>query len=322
MAFVRTILGDIPAEQLGRCYAHEHIVIDSSFPTVSNPEFLLNDTGKIVSELKALKNAGCDSVIDSMPCDCGRNALLQAEVSKDSGIQIVVPTGLHLSKYYDPGHWSHSYSAEQLAELFISDIELGIDRFDYKGPIVDRLENRAGLIKIATDLRFTQREERIFEAAAAAHLKTGAPILTHTEQGTLGIEQADRLSKLGVDLTKVTLSHLDRKPDLAYHREILSTGINVEYDSAFRWKTTGNPTLELILSLYPEFPDQIMLGMDAAKKAYWNSYGGSPGLSYLMDTFSPQLIEAGLTRNDLNRIFISTPRQAYSFKLPNTPRNL
>ena len=40
MSFVRTVLGDIAPEDLGVCYAHEHIIIDPSFTTVMEPGFL------------------------------------------------------------------------------------------------------------------------------------------------------------------------------------------------------------------------------------------------------------------------------------------
>lgn len=316
MPFIRTILGDIDPDQLGRCYAHEHVVIDASFTTSTYPDFLLNDSTRIIKELKRFRAAGGQSMIDSMPCDCGRNAALQAEVSKASGVHIVVPTGLHLAKYYDPGHWSHRYTLEQLVELFRADIETGIDRHDYSGPFVDRLDNRAGLIKIATDVSISDRDRRIFEAAAVTHTSTGAPILTHTEQGKLGLEQVQMLGQLGVDLTKVTLSHLDRTPDPAYHREILSSGVNVEYDSAFRWKTPDNPTLRLIQALFSDFPGQIMLGMDAARNAYWKSYDGTPGLTYLLDEFCPALRAAGFNRDEEDRIFIANPARAYAFRVP------
>lgn len=144
---------------------------------------------------------------------------------------------------------------------------------------MQRTAHRAGVIKIATDTRFHDRERRLFAAAAATHRRTGAPVLTHTEQGTLGLEQVDLLRTLGVDLRHVVLSHLDRQPDPAYHRAILASGVRVEYDSAFRGKPgAGNPTLDLVIELLRDFPDQIsMLGMDAARRGYWTSYGVCPG---------------------------------------------
>lgn len=311
---IRTVLGDIEPADFGVCYAHEHLIIDPSVATMRFPDFRLESVDNAVAELTAFHRAGGRSMVDSMPCDAGRNVLKLAEISRRSGVHILCPTGIHLAKYYDDGHWGNHYSVEQLSRLFVDDIVLGIDRHDYSGPVVERTEHRAGLIKIATgDQGITARAQRVFEAAAIAHCETGAPILTHCEQGEGALEQADLLKSHGVDLSKVVLSHTDRKPDAGYHREILATGVNLEYDSAFRWKTAENPTLELLVALLPEFPDQLMLGMDAARPTYWRSYGGEPGLNYLLESFTEAMAQRGIDERLWRRIFVTTPASAYDF---------
>lgn len=314
MSFVRTVLGDISPSELGVCYAHEHVIIDPSFTTHVAPEFLLADVERATAELRQFHADGGRAMIDSMPCDAGRNVVKLAEISRRSGVHLVCPTGLHLARYYDPGHWGNRYGEDELAALFIADIREGIDAHDYNGPLVRRTPHRAGLIKIATDRRFSPREEKIFVAAAQAHCATGCPILTHTEQGELGLEQVARLQRLGVELGHVCLSHTDRKPDVGYHRELLASGVRVEFDSAFRWKPgEGNPTRDLLLALLPEFPDQVMLGMDAARWSYWRSHGGGPGMSFLLTEFARQMREAGVCEERLRRVFVSTPAATFAF---------
>lgn len=321
MSVVRTVLGDIAPGELGVCYAHEHVIIDPSFTTYATPDFELSDVDRATAELVQFHADGGRAMIDSMPCDCGRNVLKLAELSRRTGVHLVCPTGLHLAKYYDPGHWGNTYAPAELAALFIADIEDGIDAHDYNGPIVRRTAHRAGVIKIATGPAFTDRERRIFAAAAEAHRRTGAPILTHTEQGELGLEQVRLLAELGVDLRHVVLSHCDRKPDPAYHRALLQTGARLEYDSAFRWPAAqGNPTRDLLLALLPEHPRQLMLGMDAARRGYWRSHGGAPGLSFLLTDFSGHLRAAGLGDESLRRILVDTPAETYAFATP-TARN-
>ena len=312
---IRTVLGDIPAAELGCCYAHEHIIIDRNVSTMRYPDFRLESVENGITELNQFYADGGRAMVDSMPCDSGRNVLKLAEISRGSKVHILCPTGLHLAKYYDDGHWSHHYSVEQITQLFTADIEEGIDRFDYSGPCIERTEHKAGLIKIATTgSTFSDRENKIFEAAANAHRQTGAPILTHVEQGIGALEQTEKLSGFGVDLSKVVLSNTDREPVADYHRDILQTGVKVEYDSGFRWKTEANPTLDLVIELISEFPDQIMLGMDAARPTYWKSYGGQPGLSFLLNEFTAQLRERGLTDAQWQKIFVFSPATTYSFK--------
>ena len=315
MSFIRTVLGDIAPQDLGVCYAHEHIIIDVSFTIDKEADFLINDVEKSARELAAFREAGGRAMVDSMPCDCGRNVKKLAEISRRSGVHILAPTGLHLQKYYDLGHWGQFYQHDQLVGLFVAEIEEGIDKYEYKGPIVGRTAYKAGLIKIASGLdRLSDYEQKIFAVAADVHQRTGCPILTHTEQGTAALEQITVLQDHGVDLAHVVLSHTDRKPDLAYHQEILSTGVCVEYDAAFRWRVwEGNPTRDLVLGLIETYPNQIMLGMDAARKTYWRSYGGGPGLTYLLTDFSDELKQRGLTEAQWDQIFIHNPARAYRF---------
>ncbi len=320
-SFIRSVLGDVPAADLGVCYAHEHIIIEGDFVTTKFPEFTLASIENATVELKEFYAAGGRTMVDSMPCGAGRNMIKLAEISRQSGVCIVAPTGLHLNIYYPENNWSEQWDADQLARLFIEEIETGIDKYDRRGSMTELSDHRAGVIKIASSLnQITTRERRVFEAAAQAHRKTGAPILTHTENGTAALEQIALLRELGCDLSHVVLSHTDRRPDAVYHREILSSGVKVEFDSCFRWEKLGrakgdNPTRDLIVAMASEgFLGQIMLGMDAARYAYWRSYGGSPGLTYLLTEFWPVLREAGLRDpEDFEKIFVRNPAETYAF---------
>ena len=71
--------------------------------------------------------------------------------------------------------------------------------------------------------------------------------------------------------------------------------------------------LALLLALLPEFPDQIMLGMDAARRSYWRCYGGAPGLTFLLVDFSTQLHAAGVNETSWRRIFVTTPATTFAF---------
>lgn len=315
MSFIRTILGDVPVEEMGVTYSHEHIVIEECYVTLDHPEFLLNDSDKIIAELKGLKDLGCCTMVDTMPVNAGRNVLKSAAISKQVGINFIIPTGIHLEIYYPKSHWRYHYTEDQLTQLFIDDIEIGIDRFDYNGPVIDRTQHKAGLIKLATgDEPITKHQEKIFHAVVNAHKATGAPILTHTNNGNQAIAQAELFEKLGANLNHIVLSHTDRNKDIGYHMELMQTGISVEYDSAFRWKGTDeNWTYTLLEKLLPLFPHQITVGMDAAKNAYWRSYGGKPGLDYLLTTFKEELNNRKLGEY-IDNIFIKNPARIFSFE--------
>lgn len=315
--FFRTVLGDKTISEMGLTYSHEHIIIDESYVTAKHPEFLLNDVNKISEELTNFYKVGGRTVVDTMPANSGRNVLKSAEVSQRSGVNIIVPTGIHLEIYYPENHWRYSSSEDELTRLFIADIEEGIDEFDYSGTFVKRTRHKAGLIKLATgDGTFTQHQELIFRAVVNAHLETGAPILTHTNFGKQALEQARLFKKLGAKLEHVVLSHVDRAKDVDYNRDVLDEGVRIEYDSIFRWKKEGpNYSLQLLEQLLPEYPDQIVLGMDMAKNAYWKSYGGNPGLNYLIKTI-PDFLKSKELEEYYQKLFYENPKKLYSFFKP------
>ena len=315
MSFVRTVMGDIQSEQMGLTYSHEHVVIEEGFTTMANPEFILNDIIKISAELKEFHQFGGRTMVDTMPAACGRNILKLAEVSRNSKVNIIVPTGLHQEIYYPPNHWRYHLSVEEITELFIKDITDGVDQYDYNSPVVKRTSHKAGMIKLATgDEKITDHQHKIFEAVVNAHLETGAPILTHTNGGKLAMEQVELFLKLGADLNHVVLSHVDKQKDLAFHKDLMQTGVYVEYDSHFRWKTIDeNPTYTLLENLLPLYADRIVIGMDLAKNTYWKTYGGKPGLIYLLTEFRHELVARGIS-DFFEKLFFKNPQMLYSIQ--------
>lgn len=316
MSFVRTVLGDIDPADLGPTDAHAHLVIAGGKPVELEPDFLLADLERGLAELAEAKGAGLRAVVDAMPCDAGRDVRLLAELSRRSGVHVVAPTGLHRARYYDDRHWSLSASEEELADLFVADIEVGIDERDYNGPLVRRAPHRAGVIKVAGSLgRLTDLERRIFAAAAAAQRRTGCPILTHCQDGTAGLEQLRVLADGGADLRHVVLSHTDKIVDRGYHRELLSTSAAVEYDQGFRWPAGAeNGTVTLLRWMVEDgFGERLMLGTDAARQGYWHAYGGEPGLVFLVGPFAATLAAAGIGPAEREALLVANPARIYAF---------
>jgi phosphotriesterase-related protein len=226
---------------------------------------------------------------------------------------------MHLAKYYRDDDPLLALDVHAMTTWFIQEIT---ERVSDAPASHGEPRHRAGVIKIASGLgRLSDHERKVFAAAAAAHRQTGCPIITHTEQGTAAMEQVDLLDAAGVDLSRLTLSHTDRLPDVVLHRALLKRGVKLEYDSCFRWKPAdGNPSLMLLLELVPEFPRQLMVGMDAARRQYWRSYGGAPGLLFLYTTFAQQLRDRGLSRRQIGGLFSANAAESFSFTRP-TPRD-
>jgi 5-phospho-D-xylono-1,4-lactonase len=315
MSFARTVLGDVETEELGVVYAHEHLVIHGGRPVQLFPDFELADVDKAVAELAPVQALGLRTVVDAMPADCGRDVLMLADVARRSGVHVIAPSGVHHERYYHDRHWSARLSADRLADLFVADIEEGIDELDYNGPVVRRTEHRAGVMKVAgSEGGPSSRDERIFAAAALAQVRTGCPILTHCEGGTGALEQVEVLVRHGADAAHIVLSHVDKVVDRNYMRDIAATGARVEYDQGFRWGDHPNGTLQLIeWAAEDGVLGHITLGLDAARQGYWTEYGGSPGWTYLLDEFARLMHERGLGVDEQHVLFVETPGAAFSF---------
>ena len=249
-AVARTVLGDVDATALGITYAHEHLVLDSPMIAAVFPHILLDDSDIAIREVTRCREAGVRTMVDAMP-SAGRDITRLAHISRGGGINMIAATGLHHERYYGTGHWTSRVSVDELARLFVDDLEAGIDEFDYTGPYVRRTAHRAGIIKVATGGgALTSRDRLLFEAAAIAHARTGAPVLTHCEHGHGALEQVAALASLGVPPSSVLLSHIDKVTDLDYPLAIAESGAWLLFDQAARQADRAtSETAQLILGL-------------------------------------------------------------------------
>jgi predicted metal-dependent phosphotriesterase family hydrolase len=309
---VRTVLGDVAADRLGVCFAHEHLVIDGGVPKLVNPELSLPRVEDAVAELAPCVAAGLGAVVDAMPADAGRNVLKLAEISRRTGVHVVAATGLHHARYYGERHWGELLDPERLAELFVAEVSDGIDANDLNGPVVARSGHRAGVVKAAGSLDGpSPRDRRVFEAAALAVTRTGAPLLTHCEAGTGGLAQLKLLAELNVPAERVVLSHTDKVVDRGYHRELLAAGAWLVYDQGLR---DPEGTARLVRWMVEDgHGGRLLLGTDGARRSLWSVLGGAPGLAALRTGLGRRL--AGeLGAEVVDRIWVANPAAALAMR--------
>ncbi|MAU11612.1 MAG: phosphotriesterase-related protein [Anaerolineaceae bacterium] len=302
MSFIRTVTGDIAPENLGICYPHEHLIGQPPPPFDSkDPDLVLNDETAAIISAQALKLAGGKSLLEMTPIDYSRNPAALRRISKASGLHIIAITGYLKDKFCRP-HVEHQ-SVEQLAHRFITEIKHGMDDTDI----------RAGAIKAASSLNeITPAEHKVFKAAAQAQLATGALISTHTEAGTMGLEQIALLTGLGVAADRILIGHMDRNLDADYHRAVADTGVYMGFDQIGKPKYASEEARIAMIQMLIErgHQQQIMLSMDTARKSGFPAYGGQPGFPYLLKQFVPLLRSTGMTTDTINVMLIENPRRA------------
>jgi len=292
----RTVLGDIEQSELGVTYCHEHLILDSQVIASEFPSMHLPSADEAVAELETCSTVR--TMVDAMP-EGGRQIDRLVEVSRRTGINIISSTGLHTKKYY-PGHpWAMTDSSDQLAVRFEAD-----------------LADRCGVIKFAVGPEgLDSRTREVLEAVAMTQTRTGAPILSHCENGLLGMEQIGAMRELGIDLARVVLSHTDKVADRRYHRAMFESGANLEYDQALRHHDDpDHPTGPLLAEMVAAgYSGQLMLGTDGARRTLWKTLGGQPGLAYLGEDYQLILERHGIDQSLRYQIMVENPARWLSF---------
>jgi phosphotriesterase-related protein len=283
-----------------------------------NSQLLLDDLEKTSAELSEFYASGGRTVVDAQPIGPERAPRLQKLASERSGVHIVAASGFHRAIYYEPDHFRFHETAGQLAARMIAEITDGMVEYDASGA-AQPTDVKAGILKFASDYHVIDAQaEKVAEAVAAAHLRTGAPILTHTEYGTCGLEQIALFKRFGVLPSALLICHLDRNPDLALHKEIADQGAYLVYDGVSRVKCHPDSTIVRLICRLAEAGHvaRILLGMDMAPRSMWRSYGGGPGMTYLGNVFLRSLRIAGLGNEQVGMLTEYNPAAALAFRPP------
>ena len=313
---VRTVEGPIPLSQLGFTLSHEHIC-------ACIPEFWrqwpegfhgrAGFVGRAVEQLKALKGQGVDTLVDLSTYDGGRDIRLIEEVSRKSGLQIVVCTGQHLFAPPDKA----DRGTDALTEFFIGEIERGIDGTDI----------RAGIIKVATATDvITAPEERALRAAARASRATGIRIATHTHARLrAGEKQAAILEDEGISPARVSLGHSDDSGDFDYLEKLARRGYTLgmdhvnrglEADARVPWKTRAEIIRKLIdagLGDRMVLSQDVVLGTAMLPVEFQGERekNNPDGMSFTLRGLIPYLEEIGVPAKAIRALTVDNPRRFF-----------
>ncbi|MGW7821493.1 phosphotriesterase family protein [Streptomyces puniciscabiei] len=299
MSQVRTVLGDVPPEELGVCDAHDHLFLRS--PRLPGQE--LDDLPAARAELTAFRTAGGAAVVQWTPYGMGRRAADLPELSRSTGVRLVCATGLHQAAHYDP-ELLDKLRGSGLAGLFVSELTDGIGTTGV----------RAGLIKVAVGFHALDTHARwTMTAAAEAHRATGAPIAVHLEMGTAALDVVELLcGELGVPGHRVILGHLNRFPDPVVQRQAAESGCWLAFDGPSRaHHATDWRMPEAVRALADAgFGDRLLLGGDTVV-AGSRSVDGGPGMPYLLRRAWPRLaVELGAEL--VARMLVEHPARAFA----------
>ena len=215
--------------------------------------------------------------------------------------------------------------------MMVAEIEEGMDLYNYSGPVVKRCAHKAGIIKCGTSYAVIDPLEiKELKIAAATYHRTGVPIGIHTQLGTMALEVAKYLLKLGVPGSKIILSHLNKNPDRYYYRQILDLGVYISFDGPDRVKYYPDSTLAQNLAYLVKhgYQKQILLAMDAGRVFYQAAYAKNRGfiangIPYLLTRFVPtfkQVMQEEYQIEHIDKvledILVNNPQIAFAFDKP------
>jgi phosphotriesterase-related protein len=312
-AQVMTVLGPMPAEDMGVTDAHDHLHLQS--PMLKGDE--IDDLTAITAEAVSGKDSGLQTVIELTPIGLGRRPAVLRALAEVSGLNIVGATGFHRDAHYPDGHWVLTAPDELLLERMTTDLQVGMHPTDWSDPATPLDEARAGVIKAGASLNeITANERRRLVVAAAAARATGVAVVVHTEEATCASEIADVLVGEGLSEERIILAHMDRNPDPAPHLELLARGVYVVYDTIGRTKYFPDSVrVELIEAVCAAgYADHILLGLDMGRASYLQVNGGW-GLRHLMNSFVPEL-KSRMGNAPVDSMLITNPARAFALRAP------
>ncbi len=338
---IRTVLGDIAPEELGITLGHEHLLIDlrglwdsppaerahlvDQAPTLENrgelmrnpydsrPNLLLDDPELSIRELMYYKAASGQGLIDMTTVGIKPDPHGLYGIAQRTALHVVAGCGYYRQPLLPEA--LHALSTEHIAD----------DLFRWLAEGMYGTTIRAGLMgELGTSSPIFPFEERQLRAAARVQRQTGASINVHPLiWGHEHLHILDILEEEGADLSRVAISHCDELVEPAWHARIAERGAVLSFDTfgsetffdrSFEQEPRDTDRIECVLRLLEKgYASQITLAHDICTRMQFRHYGGR-GWDHLLSNIVPRLRHAGVSQQELDAMFIDTPRRLLTFR--------
>ncbi|MET0886796.1 MAG: phosphotriesterase [Mycetocola sp.] len=316
---VNTVLGPVPAEELGVVAVHEALL--SVVPGAQFAPDISMDRAEIfevlAEKLTDFRAHGGRTIVDSTGMFHGRDVKLYEALSRSTGVHIVASTGMGpeemLGGYFltpqtnPPTPWP----ADKFANLFTKEVT--------EGMVVPRVERRgaAGLVTTAAARSgMTPTEESLFRGASRTALTTGIPVSIRF--GADALHDLDILLSEGLPADRVLVGGLDRTDAVGAALEVARRRAFVGIDHV-GLNDDGNylndrDRARLVLELVQAgHASRILLSSNAIGVAKGQPDHDLP-FSHVVSTFVPLLTSLGLDEADVQRILVDNPRDLLSLR--------
>lgn len=336
MTTVQTVMGPVSTDDLGIVLPHEHLVSDLStayspaadphirdlldapvsaelawllreHPYHSADNCRLDDLAGMLEDLTAFRKLGGGSVIDLTPPGLGRNPEALEQLSRKSGVNLIMGSGWYLEKFQDES--TRAADVEPLINSLMADFS--------------RAGARPGVIgEIGVSPAFSPAEQQALRAGALAQKELRVPLFIHTpaweRMGSRILEVV--IDECGVNPQSVVLCHMDPShKDTAYQLSMADRGVMLGFDMIgmpFSFPSEGESpgpgeTADAVALLVQKgFGQQVLLSHDLFLKSMLTKHGGN-GLSYVPFAFPSRLYERGVSPEQVDAMLTSNPANLF-----------
>jgi len=318
MPTVETVDGRIDADELGLTLIHEHFFSSDEAITAQWPHAREHDREfeLAVESAEAVMVHGVKTVVEPTAMLLGRDMMASKRLAEETGLQIVACTGIYT--YDHLPQFLLNRSEDYIADLFVHDIEQGIQGTDIKAAFVKCAADEPGV---------NERVEKVHRAVARAAVRTGVPVMAHSRPASgTGPRQVEILLEEGLAPEKIQIAHTGDTDDLDYIQRLLDAGVWIGMDrygiDLFLPTPKRNATvLELLRRGYAErmflsqdfdipiangldwYPPEVIEQLQSAGAATdWS-------MTFLFESVIPALKEGGMTDEQLETMMVENPKR-------------
>lgn len=283
--------------------AHVHLW-GQPYHAKEDPDLILRDEAAACEETCRFRDAGGSVLVEFSPYDFGPDWSVLQRISQNTGVHILGGIGFYRSEGLESV--LSRYSDSEWVEKMVDEWAHGEAKTGAK----------PSFLKWSTSLdRITPAEHRSAAIVAEVARRTGLPVVTHTQRGTMVTEQLKLLRELGVDLSRLLISHIDMRTELSAEsfQEVLDVGANVSIDQLGKPKYgEESHKIDVILELCRRgYSDRIFLATDIGRRSNYKVLGGSPGVEHIPAVVIPLLRRSGASEALIHQLVNENPTNFY-----------
>ena len=312
MATVETVNGPLDLEELGFTLIHEHFRTTDEATRFQFPH-LYDEAAEweaAMADANGVRGHGVQTVVEPSAMFLQRDAAFSKRVADESGLNVIVATGIYT--YDHLPQVLANRSEDQIAEIFVHDIEQGIQGTGIKAAFIKCAADEPGV---------TPNVEKVHRAAARASLQTGRPIMAHSRPASgTGPEQMRIFSEEGVDPSTVHIAHTGDTDDLDYIERLLETGcwIGMDRYGLDIFLPTEQRNATVLALLERGYADRMFLSQDYCSSIDWfplevQEYLKANevpdwSMTFLFEKVIPELKDRGMTDEQLDQMMVANPK--------------